>query len=323
MPAWITDTAAATASDVVGTLSRTWPFLLVSIVAAAGVSTYVGTDRVAALLRRRVALATLGAVALATLTPFCSCGTTALLLGMLATNAPWAPLVAFMVSSPLTSPSELVLSAGLFGWPFALTLFVGTILLGIAAGAIAHAADRWGLLRDQARVRSETGCADGSCPVPTPRRAATGPGTPAVGEVGAGHGLRLDVFARELRTTGVRLSAFFLAFTAVGYLAIEAVPTDWITTLLGPGSAHALPLAALLGIPAYLSTEGSLPLVAALVDGGMGAGPALAFIVTGAGTSIGAITGLLVIARRRVVVLVVTLLFAGALAIGAAGAALS
>jgi uncharacterized membrane protein YraQ (UPF0718 family) len=47
---------------------------------------------------------------------------------------PWAPIVAFMVASPLTSPEELLLSAGLFGWPFALTFLTGTIALGSAAG---------------------------------------------------------------------------------------------------------------------------------------------------------------------------------------------
>lgn len=57
-------------------------------------------------------------------------------------------------------------------------------------------------------------------------------------------------------------------------------------------------------------------MIASLVDGGMGVGPAMAFLVTGAGTSIGAVTGLFVIARKRVVALVVFLLFAGALTLG-------
>ena len=51
-------------------------------------------------------------------------------------------------------------------------------------------------------------------------------------------------------------------------------------------------------------------MVAALVHGGLGLGSAMAFLVTGAGTSIGAITGAFVIA------LVVALLFAGALVLG-------
>ena len=42
----------------------------------------------------------------------------------------------------------------------------------------------------------------------------------------------------------------------------------------------------------------------------------MAFLVTGAGTSIGAITGAFVIARPRVIALVVALLFAGALVLG-------
>ena len=106
------------------------------------------------------------------------------------------------------------------------------------------------------------------------------------------------------------------AFTTVGYLAIEAIPTDWLTSYLGEGSWLAVPLAAILGIPAYLNTEASLPLVATLMDGGMGPGPAMAFLVTGAGTSIGAISGLFVIARTRIVGLVVALLLVGALAMG-------
>jgi hypothetical protein len=57
-------------------------------------------------------------------------------------------------------------------------------------------------------------------------------------------------------------------------------------------------------------------MVAALVHGGLGLGPAMAFLVTGAGTSIGAITGAFVIVRARVIALVVALLFAGALVLG-------
>ena len=149
------DLVGRVVGDVVGTFARVWPFLLISVIAAAAVSVYVGTDRASALLKRRSSVATGGAVLLATLTPFCSCGTTAVLLGMLAAAAPWAPLVAFMVASPLTSPSELVFSAGLFGWPFALIFFLGTIALGLAAGAVAAVLDRAGWLEGQARLEAE------------------------------------------------------------------------------------------------------------------------------------------------------------------------
>jgi uncharacterized membrane protein YraQ (UPF0718 family) len=128
--------------------------------------------------------------------------------------------------------------------------------------------------------------------------------------------LRLDDLLRETLELGPRLVVFFLAFTALGYLLIDAIPAAWITAYLGGDSATAVPLAALAGVPAYVNTEASLPLVAALMDGGMGTGAALAFLVTGAGTSIGAVTGLLVIARRRVVGLVVAILVVAAILLG-------
>ena len=89
-----------------------------------------------------------------------------------------------------------------------------------------------------------------------------------------------------------------------------------LTSLLSGRSPASIVLAAALGIPVYISTEASLPMVAALIHGGLGLGPAMAFLVTGAGTSIGAITGAFVIARARVIALVVALLFGGAVVLG-------
>ena len=300
----------AVAQDVIGTVTRVWPFLVISVAVAGVVSVYVGTDRVSALLQRRSLIATTGAVVLATLTPFCSCGTTAVLIGMLATASPWAPLVAFMVASPLTSPSELIFSAGLFGWGFALIFFVGTIALGFFAGGVAHVLDRAGWLEGQARIQ----------PTVEPRSevaVSIGPGAASIVELPTvRQRWKLDELARELWVNAKKFSLFFLVFTAVGYLVIEAIPTAWLTDYLGGGSWMSVPLAALVGVPAYINTEASLPLVASLMDGGMGVGPAMAFLVTGAGTSIGAVTGLFVIARKRVVGLVVALLFVGAVGLG-------
>lgn len=104
-----------------------------------------------------------------------------------------------------------------------------------------------------------------------------------------------------------------MAFATLGYLVIRLVPTEVLTTYLGDNSIWSVPLAAALGVPMYLNTDASLPLVAGLMDGGMGAGAALAFLVTGAGTSVGAISGMLIIARGRVAALVIGSLWVGAI----------
>jgi hypothetical protein len=86
--------------------------------------------------------------------------------------------------------------------------------------------------------------------------------------------------------------------------------------LFGAGKVYGVPLAATIGLPLYISSEASLPMVRALLDSGMSQGAVMAFLIAGSGTSRGAIAGALTIARWRVVGLVVAVLWAGAMAAG-------
>jgi uncharacterized protein len=317
----VVDVLRRVASDVLGALLHNWPYLLASVVVAAALSVYFGTDRLAIWLQRRRWIAITGAVLLATLTPFCSCGTTALMLGMLATKTPWAPLVAFMVSSPLTSPSELPLSAGLFGLPFALLYFFGATALGFGAGGVAGWLEDRGFLVGQARMQPTTSsCGDSGCA--EPNQTANSGGRVATltrshtTMAGVVQRYRLRALAVESWRMGRRILLYFVAYSAIAFLVLEIVPTNTLIRLLGGDAIWSVPVAALLGIPVYITSEGSLPMVAALMGGGLSAGAAMAFLITGAGTSIPAISGALVIARRRVVGLVVALLFVGAVILG-------
>jgi uncharacterized membrane protein YraQ (UPF0718 family) len=87
-------------------------------------------------------------------------------------------------------------------------------------------------------------------------------------------------------------------------------------SLFGSGNIYNVPLAATLGLPFYINSEASLPLIRAMLDNGMSQGAALAFLISGSGTSIGAITGALTIARWRVVGIVVGMLWVGAIISG-------
>lgn len=358
----VTDILGAVLSDVWTTVAHNWPYLLASVVVASALQVYVGTDRLADWLRRRTGLAVVAAVIVASVTPFCSCGTTAVVLGAMASAVPWAPVVAFMVSSPLTSPGEYVMSVGLFGPRFATTYFFAAVVIGLGAGGAAYLIERTGWLVGQARM-TPPDAAGAACAVGTPDAcgdacgatgtttaadvaplaadatplAAEGRVTLAVLETTsccaappaprtatptvptartAPRPSRLPAFRTALLDNGRRLAIFFLGFAALGYLLIELIPTHVLTTYLGGDSPLAVPLAALLGIPVYLNGDASLPMVASLMDGGMGAGPALAFLITGAGTSVGAVSGMLVIARWRVVALVVASLWVGAVVVG-------
>src|SRR5512141_1436600 len=192
------------------TLLTNWPFLVASAVIAAVLKLYLDQDRVAAFLQRYRNAGVLIATGTAVTTPLCSCGTTAVILGMMAGSMPWAPIIAFMVSSPLTSPEELVFSAGLFGWTFGLAFFVSSILLGLAGGAAAHVLESRGWLAGQARFRPISG----------------GSGIAQVAVAAPARWLQLG---NEIWIAGRRLALFFFAFATIGYLLNNLIPSAWIS----------------------------------------------------------------------------------------------
>ncbi len=133
------------------TFLHNWPFLVFSILVSVLLKLYIDPKQISAFLLRHRGAGVVGATAVAVTTPLCSCGTTAIILGMMSSMMPWAPIVAFMVASPLTSPEELIYSAGLFGWPFAWTFFGASIVLGLVGGAAAALLEKRGWLANQSR----------------------------------------------------------------------------------------------------------------------------------------------------------------------------
>lgn len=350
--------------QVWGTFIHNWPFLVVSIFIAALLKLYLDPTKISAFLQRYRNAGVIGATAAAVTTPLCSCGTMAILIGMMASTIPWAPIIAFMVASPLTSPEELIYSAGLFGWPFAIAFFVSSILLGLAGGMVAGFMENRGWLKNQARYVAKPvsavstmrtresretcscsstpvvaapafamaeavscGCGSATMAVITNSNTGCGCGSPVTGETIARQNLETAkseehvrvsprmIFAEVIEVTK-RLIPMFFIFAFVGYLLNGLIPTAWVAAIFGAGNVYSIPLAATLGLPLYINTEASLPLVRALIDGGMSQGSALAFLITGAGTSIGALTGALTIARWRVIGIVVGTLWVGAIVMG-------
>ena len=273
-----------TLMQVMVTFSHTWPYLGLSVLVAAALKVHVEPARLRAWLARHQRASVIGAIA---------------------TSMPWAPIVAFMVASPLTSPSQLLFTAGLFGWAFAGFHFVVAIGLGFAGAAAATVLESRGWLANQLRLAQPTlaPIAGGSGAVLSVE--VTAPARPGLGE-----------YAHAILIEGRRLMLLFVAFAFVGYLINNLIPATWVTRLFGSGQTWGVALAATFGLPLYVNSDASLPLVKSFLDSGASAGAAMAFLITGAGTSVGAVVGALTIARWRVLAVVVATLWVGAIISG-------
>lgn len=172
---------------------------------------------------------------------------------------------------------------------FATTFFVAAIVVGLLGGAAAWWLEGHGYLDGQSRmsVRKPAAVQDGCC---VEQEEPTGPGAGCTRTLTViqphapiiTRPAKVRQLASALRQNAQKMAAFFLAFAGIRYLLIRIIPTGLITSLLGDGNPiWSVPLAAILGIPVYLNTDGSLPLVASFVHGGMNPGAAIAFLITG------------------------------------------
>lgn len=279
-----------TTPDQMAALAASWDYfvhLLVTLVPLfIGASFLVGLakeylppERIETMLRDRnggsgnVAAAALGAV-----TPFCSCSTVPVLAGLLQAGAPLGLAFSFLLASPLVNEIAVFLLLGLFGVETAVFYVAGTFTAAVVGGLLI---DRLGL-EDQVKAVQVT---VGGRTVATDGGAASC-GCTADSQPTRTHRDRFVAAGEGALSFFVDTVPYLLVGITVGALIHGAVPATWIRTVAGPENPLAVPLAAILGAPLYVSVSGMLPIAASLSEQGLAIGTVLAFVVGGAGVSI-------------------------------------
>lgn len=348
----VSDLAVDTARAVAESLAHNWIPLGLAIAIAAVMKVHVRPERLQRILARRTHASILGSVAAGAFTPLCACGTMAVVLGMLTATVPWAPIMAFLTSSPLMSPDGFVLLAGIIGLEFAAAVAISSVLIGLGSGYLTHIVEtRTGFLKGQTRFAASPstpacGCATSpqpaaaaaascacaaaptapaSCCAPSESIALALPGPTAAESFSATAAavrraigaLRIPETGRALREVGgAQILLSFTVFVAVGYLVNRFIPVSLVGALFGARSGFAIPLAALVGLPLYVTTESSVPLIQALMKSGASGGAMLSFMITGPATSAWVVAGLTTFLRRRAIALYVALILAGGILSG-------
>lgn len=332
-----------TAFYVLHTLLHDSVPLAFGIIVACVLNVYVDPEKFKALLMKRKKASILGSVAFGAFTPLCSCGTMAVIVSMLTTILPWGPIMAFITSSPLMSPDLFVMLSGIISVKFAVALTASSIIIGIAAGNISYYLEKnTSFFDDQVRF-SNNEAAICSCSKQTKKITRTKILKPVnlkssccsqnatkeyLNETCCSKSdnknsskfikkYKLDKLLSVFFNLGVKkILVYFSVFAAIGYLINKFVPTSIIVSLFGAKNIFSVPLAALIGVPLYVSDASAIPLIKTLMNAGGGGGAVLAFMITGPGTSIGAITGSLTIMKKKAVFFYVSILLISAILLG-------
>lgn len=244
------------------------------------------------------------------LAPFCSCEVILFIAGMLAMGTPLSAIMAFWLSSPLTDPPTLLITASVLGWPFAVAKAVAAVGLGFLGGFSIKFVMAAGLLKDPLRPRTASSCSSCGCG-PDP---FSGKPVWKVWQTSE----RRQRFGDEAVTNGLFLLQWLtLAYVLEG-LMIHYVPASLIAGLVGGEGLGSIALAALVGMPAYLNSYVAPPLVSSLMDQGMSAGAGMAFIVAGAVSCVPAMAAVWSLVRPQVFASYVVLGLVGAMLAGMA-----
>ena len=298
--------AVASAKFTIETFLWILPFLILSVVLAAWLKA-AGADRlIAASVARSPGWAILIAAAAGAFSPFCSCGVVPLIAALLAAGVPLPAVMAFWVASPLMDPEMFILMWAQLGLDFTLAKTAAAFGLGLGAGFATLAAERAGLFAAPLRAISTcgTGCGTGTL-APVALRWAFWRAPERRAE-----------FAAEARTVGLFLAKWLLLAFAIESLMVRWLPAEVIAANLGGEAGLAIPLAVVLGVPAYLNGFAAVPLIGELMSMGMAPGAALAFLVAGGVTSLPAAMAVFALVRAPVFLWYLAVALTGSLAVG-------
>lgn len=247
---------------------------------------YVSEEKIRRALgsdRRKVFGCVIGAV-FGSLTPFCSCSTIPIFIGLVDAGVPFAIAMSFLIASPLLNPVIIGLLLLLLGSSitviYVVVAFVSAIIIGLVLDAMGFAC----YLKSVEVVGKEE---KEEIPISV------------TDDFWRRHAPRLKRAGTFAWSLFLHMFPYLLIGAGIGAFIYGFVPQDIIVQYAGPGNPFAIPVAAAIGIPMYIRAETIIPIGFVLVEKGMSVGTAIALIIGGAGASIPELTMLAAIFKRK------------------------
>jgi len=269
--------------------AQLWYFVVLGALFSTLAWCYLPQTRIRRTLQQRANGSIVASTLLALISPLCTFAAIPVAGRLINMGVPAAPLVAFVVASPLMNPSLFVYTAGTISVEMAVARLTTAASVGLLAGFAVQSARR----RLTFAVRTA---------VPAERSPATADGPSEVG-----------LLAQRFRGDLLFIAKFFGLGIFIAALVKTFLSQELVLTLVGPGSVWAVPVAVALGVPLYACGGGSIPIVESMMQMGMSPGAALGFFIAGPATKFSTLTMLGAVWGRRILLFYLGLMLGGAL----------
>lgn len=270
-------------------------FLLISA-AVEIILMHIPQERIRQWLCGRGMLGNVMAAGFGALTPFCACSTIPMTVGFLNAGVPFGSTMSFLIASPLLNPVIIGMLGAMVG---AKAMAVYFIIAFAASVLFGFALEKTGMQKYVKNVRLQNG------------------------HDGSGENRRAWPLRRKLREAFVSacgslrpVMGYLLLGVALGAGIYGYMPQDFVLKIAGQDNLFAVPVAAVLGIPLYIRAETAIPIGVALMSKGMGIGTVMALVIGGAGMAIPEMTMLASIFRKKLVAVIIAVIFLTAVITG-------
>lgn len=256
---------------------------------------YVSQERIKRILStpRKGVNSILGAL-LGAVTPFCSCSTIPVLVGLFKSGAPFNGTVSFLLTSPILNPAILTLMLAFFGLKATIVYTVFTFTFAVIMGLVL---DKAGFEKEVKKVSVKGGHEDSVS------------WNTLQGTFWQKQWQAIKISLKDAFGLFKGVIVFLIIGAGIGAFIYEFIPTDLLANFAGTNSLWAVPLAAIIGIPMYIRTETMIPIASILIAKGVAPGIMIALILGGAGASIPEVSLLNSIFKKKMVIAFVLCIF--------------
>ncbi|MEM2944059.1 MAG: permease [Methanomassiliicoccales archaeon] len=235
------------------------------------------------------------------LTPFCSCSTIPIFVGLIDAGVPFAIAMSFLIASPLLNPIIIGLLLLLLGTTITLIYALVSFTFAVGVGLLLDAVGFEKHLKSVTVVGKEE------------REIVATGGNSTFWQR---HGPRLRRAGSFAWSLFLHMFPYLLVGAGIGAFIYGFVPQDFIVQYAGPGNPFSIPVAAVIGVPMYIRAETIIPIGFVLVEKGMSVGTAIALIIGGAGASIPELMMLAGIFKRKLLIAFIAVVIGVAIAAG-------
>lgn len=257
---------------------------------------YISQERIKRILStpRKGLNSVLGGL-LGAVTPFCSCSTIPVLVGLFKSGAPFNGAISFLLTSPILNPAILTLMVAFFGVKATIIYTIFTFAFAVVMGLFL---DKLGFEKEVKNVTVKGGHQDAVS------------WETLEGTFWQKQGQAMKIALKDSFGLFKGVVGFLLLGAGIGAFIYEFIPTDLLANFAGANNLWAVPLAAIVGIPMYIRTETMIPIASILISKGVAPGVMIALILGGAGASIPEVSLLNSIFKKKMVVAFVLCIFA-------------